>query len=278
MPQGSDKLPSISDVASFSAEYPVAIHVAPLHAVKGILARGAILAKSDLDPERQRITTRGIDEALGFRHFVHLYVPRRPSEWWSLPILAAQLGPSPVAPFPHVAISLATSSLADDECTLCLWNVAVSRPAVTGVCRGGNWTRGTAPHRIVEVWRRFAANKPSTAVSRGFWNEGSSVPTLRGDQIRDHLGLLRLAPRRTPELLLRGPIPLSRAINLSVFAAEDLECVRRLGPTIPVKLQRLEGYDSSHSQTAEWRRRIEEYFTADLPYPATLDFDRVRPK
>src|SRR5207244_3657576 len=108
------------------------------------------------------------------------------------------------------------------------------------------------------------------------WNEGLSVPTLRGDQIRDHLGLLRLAPRGTPELLLRGPIPLARASSLSVFAAEDLECVRRLGPTIPVKLQTLEGYDSSHTKTAEWRRLIEEYFAADAPYPATLDFDRVR--
>ena len=45
-----------------------------------VTTTGAILARSDLDQERKRITTRGIDEALGLRHIVHLYLPSRLSE------------------------------------------------------------------------------------------------------------------------------------------------------------------------------------------------------
>lgn len=126
-------------MASFSGKYPVAVHVLPLTALKQVLARGGLLAKSEIPVCQQRRTTRGVDVALGFTDVVHCYLSARPENWLTLPILAAQLGPSCDPPFPHVALTLPTSSLTDDECTICLWNIAVSRPQVKDHCRGGNW-------------------------------------------------------------------------------------------------------------------------------------------
>lgn len=97
----------------------------------------------------------------------------------------------------------ATAALADADCTLCNWNIAVSRPGVPGVAKGGNWTRGTNPERIAEVWRAFRAINPDPRTARGFWGE-PEVPVLAGPQIAGNLPLLGRAPQKTPELLLRS--------------------------------------------------------------------------
>jgi hypothetical protein len=210
-------------VASFSSRYPVAVHVIPLQALKGVIAGGALLAKRHIPACQQRRTTRRIDSALGFTGVVHFYLSASPESWSAIPILAAQLGPSRDPPFPHVALALATQALTDDECTICLWNIAVSRPQTTGY-RGGNWTRGTSPERIADVWKRFRATKPSLRVARGHWN-AALVPTLEGHQIASNLSLLSRAAGGCPELLLRAPVSLAGRARVCVFSKEDADLV-----------------------------------------------------
>jgi hypothetical protein len=264
-------------MAAFSTAYPVAVHVLPLHALKGVLDSGALLAKAGLQQNRQRVTTRSVDQALGFGDMVHFYLPRHPADWGALPILAAQLRPSLIAPFPHVALSLTTSELTDEECTLCMWNIAISRPKVEGVCQGGNWARGTSAASIEAVWRHFARTKPPVETARGHWNPGFLVPTVKESQIGPSLRLLRRAPRQSPELLLRGPVALTRLRRLHVFSEEDAECVRVLTGGPEVELNSVSGYDSTCSETNAWRRQIKAYFSGGAPYPRDLDPDRIRP-
>ena len=119
-------------MASFSARYPRAVHILPLHALKSIWRSGALLSKASLESDQTaavRPTTSGVDEALGFQHEVHFYLLGYAQPWEVAPILAAQLGPSSAAPFPHVALECPTAALSDGSCIVCLWNIAVSRPA-----------------------------------------------------------------------------------------------------------------------------------------------------
>jgi hypothetical protein len=162
-----------------------------------------------------RATTSRTDVALGLCDYVHFYLCRPRTKWIELPILEAQLlGRRTAAPFPHLVLETSTRELTDGECTLCLWNAAVSRPAVKGYCRGGNWTRGTAPDRIIEVWRRFRETGPDASRARGYWNGGIQVPTLCGRQIRRALPLLPRAPRGIPELPLNSPVSLRNGFKL----------------------------------------------------------------
>jgi hypothetical protein len=246
-------------MASFSSKYPVAVHVLPLPALKQVLARGALLAKSEIPVCQQRRSTRGVDSALGFTGVVHLYLSAFPENGSALPILAAQIGPSRDPPFPHVVLALPTRTLTDDECAICLWNIAVSRPRVANLCEGGNWARGTAPERIAEVWQRFRATQPALEAARGHWNGAALVPTLEGRQIANNLPLLSRAAGRSPELLLRAPVSLGRDARLCVFSKEDAACVDRLGPGLPMELHAWPEYDAGCPDTAAWRHRIDAY-------------------
>jgi hypothetical protein len=176
---------------------------------------------------------------------------------------------------------MATRELADAECTLCLWNAAVSRPAVEGHCLGGNWTRGTAPSRIIEVWQRFRETNPDVRRARGHWNDPIQLPTLRGDQIRCALPLLRLAPRQMPELLLRSPLAIRNRFTLWVFSEEDLQVVHFLDDllelnALDVRIHAMPGYEFQSEPTRARRAAIAAYFSGQAPFPAGLDFDRKR--
>ena len=91
---------------------------------------------------------------------MHFYLLKSSSRWEDIPILQAQLLDGRGGPFPHAALEIQTDGLDDQDCTLCFWNSAVSRPKVPGDCEGGNWTRGTDPARILEVWRLFREQRP----------------------------------------------------------------------------------------------------------------------
>lgn len=262
-------------LASFSSRYPLAVHVLPLHALKGVLASGALVAKSQIPVSQQRRTTRGVDASLGFTDVVHFYLSRPPEAWRNLPILETQLCPSSDPPFPHVALALLTSSLTDEECAICLWNIAVSRPQVAGL-RGGNWTRGTKPERIAQVWQSFKDSKPSMERARGQWNAPARVPTLEGPQITQGLSLFSRAAGRCPELLLRAPVSLRDGFRLWVFSKEDADVAGSLMPTLPMELHAWPGYDAICPETESWRDRIRAYFEGSAPYPKDLDFDRIR--
>jgi hypothetical protein len=269
-------------MATFSYEFPRAVHVLPLQALRGILEERALLAKKDLVRRvtaAVRATTSLTDAALGLSDYVHFYLLGDGASWESVPILATQLLPGREAPFPHVALETPTSSLEDDDCTLCLWNIAVSRPGVPGVCQGGNWTRGTNPNRIAEVWRAFRNSTPTPERARGYWNDPIQVPTLRGSQIERGLCLLGRAASGMPELLLRAPVQVDGRFTLWVFSDDDMASVTALQHAlggVQVRHYAMRGYESTDLTTRTWRSRIDSYFTRRAPFPATLDFDRRR--
>lgn len=262
-------------MASYSPLYPIALHVLPLHALKGVLERRALLSKGQ--HALSRPSTAEVDRALGFAGFVHFYLVDSPARIFELPILQAQLRRSSRPPFPHVVLELRTSSLADSDSLICNWNLAVSRPA-THQTRGGNWTRGTDPARIAEVWRLFRAGQPTSDRARGYFNDPHLVPTLKHQQIRPNLHLLRTAPRRMPELLLRSPVGLRQCAGLHFFSDQDLRSARLLGPPcLPGAIYRYPGY-SEDVVAGETRRRIEAYFRAPRRKQVPeFDFDAVRP-
>lgn len=262
-------------LASFSRLYPLAFHVAPLHALKGIWARRALLSKGDAG--RARPTTERIDRALGMDGFVHFYLAKSPERVFELPILMAQLRPSTRPPFPHVVLELPTAALSDSESVICNWNLAVSRPRTAEV-KGGNWARGTNPERIAAVWRSLRASNPPCTKARGYFNDPYLVPTLLGRQICNDLALLRRAPRGMPELLLRAPVHLSRCSRLLVFSPRDFTAVQLLGELLlPGADYQYPGY-AGDLVPAETRRKIEGYFASrGDTKPPDFNFDAVRP-
>jgi hypothetical protein len=268
-------------MATFSARYPRAVHVLPLHALKNISDRQGLIGKTisvSQEPRPRRATTNKVDAALGFYDVVHFYLARQVTGWDSFPILAAQLGPNLSPPFPHVALECGTEPLADDDCVICLWNVAVSRPTVPGV-KGGNWARGTSPDRIASVWRAFRKEQPTVEGARGYWNDPFLVPTLKGKQIQERLDLFTRAPRGIPELLLQSPVLVGGNYTLWAFSSADL-CVVETLETLPrglqIRFSPYSNYVSDAPQTAEWRKRIVKYFSDSEPFPIDLDFDRNR--
>lgn len=246
----------------------------PLPFWRDVVASGSLLPKARL--ETARPTTEQIDRALGFDGFVHLYLAQGPHRIPDLPILSAQLQPARKPPFPHVVLELHTAGVEDAECQICNWNLAVSRPGVPGVAKGGNWTRGTKPSRILEVWDALRATNPSPSKAKGYFGD-ARIPTLQGEQIRENLALLNKAPRKMPELLLSGAVPLSRFARLIAFSATDRRQVAEAGlEVLPIELNTVEGYGND-SVPRSLRRRIEAYFSGE-DTPTGWDFDAVRPR
>ena len=263
-------------MASLSAAFPLAYHVLPLHALKGIARERALLGKAGRVFSRP--TTSTIDRSLGFGDVVHLYLATSAKSLTDLPILRAQLGPSSRPSFPHLALEMVTSGLDDDEVRVCNWNLAVSRPAVPGLCRGGNWTRGTDADRIAEVWSAFQDGHPDAKRARGFFNDDQLVPTLTGPQVRSNPALLHARRGRTPELLLRPPVLLERFSRLIAFSPADAELARTYGAdSLPVSLETFPCY-STASVPAALRSQIVSFFDSDAAeLGRALRFDSVRP-
>ena len=226
-----------------------------------------------------RETTFGTDIVLGLSDHVHFYLLRRDMRFEELPILATQLLPSTEPPFPHIALERETVKLTDEDCTLCLWNIAVSRPTVPDVCKGGNWTRGTNPARVHEVWRAFRSTSPTIEKARGCWNDKIEVPTLKGDQIARHLRLLPLAPRGMPELLLASPVALGCDFTVWTFSEEDRAVVAQAvgdSESMTVRCHIMPSYDARTPRTHLWRQRAEAYFNGKEPFPRDPNFDGRR--
>lgn len=263
-------------MASYSNHSPLAYHVFPLSAARGIWAASALRAKAHLGEDgRARRTTRAIDEALGFADFVHLYLPRAGARFEDLPILGAQLGAAGKPAVPHAAIVIDTRALADEDCTLCNWNVAVGRPGVPGVCKGGNWARGTNAARVAEVWAAFRATSPSLRRARGFWL-GPKVPIVPGDRIAEHWPLMR--GRKVSELRLRSPFAFPPGTVVHAFSNADARSLARLGPPAPngrVEVTPLHGYPIDDDPLGPTRDVLDRYLAGEGPAP-DIDFDGRR--
>lgn len=208
-------------MASFSHTHPFAYHAFPLTAARSIPGRGVLLGKDDLGAAGQaRHTTAAVDRLLGFSKFVHLYLPPRGATLAMLPILGAQVQPAQEAVCPHAVLAAPTAGLADDACTICNWNIAVSRPGVAGGKKGGNWNRRTKPEIIAEQWRAFRAMAPDARRARGFWGE-HAVPVLAGSQIAANPRLVGRDPKHPPELLLRSPARIFAGATILAFSRAD---------------------------------------------------------
>ena len=260
-------------MASFSSAFPLAYHAFPLHAAPGLVRQGALMGKGNAVAARP--TTGAVDHALGFAAFVHLYLVRGGGWVDRLPILGAQLGPSPDPPFPHAVLELPTATVEDHEAVVCNWNLAVSRPGVEGVAKGGNWTRGTRPGRIREVWEALRATSPSPEKARGFFNGSRVVPTLEGRQLALHHRLMRRAPGGIPELLLTPPVPLRRFARVVAFSAPDADLLRRLGWPLPVEEQSFPGYQADRVPS-DVRRQLTALCAGDDVQEEAFSSDRVR--
>ena len=102
--------------------------------------------------------------------------------------------------------------------------------------------------------------------ARGYWNGEIQLPTLSGEQIRGALPLLRRAPRKMPELLLKSPVSLVNRFTLWAFSDDDLRVVHLLptlldANTVNPRIHPLPGYDSTAQRTRAWRTIIEAYFS-----------------
>lgn len=255
-------------MARFSDAYPYAYHAFPLHAARSIWRSGELLSKAQ-SPIR-RASTGNVDQLLGFADYVHLYLPRRDTRAQDLPIVRTQLKPSKVPPFPHAVLRLDTTELSDEQCTICCWNIAVSRPKAGGL-RGGNWTRGTRGSRIRDHWRTFRAESPVLKRARGYWHAPFEVPVLKGQEIANNLSLLKTA--RCPELLLRSPLSLGDGMDLLVFSVRDRELLEILedGPDLEVSLLSFSDYEGPPKHVA---RSIADHFRGGPLL--RMDFDRRR--
>jgi len=266
-------------VASFSNTHPFAYHAFPLTAARSIWARGVLLGKDDLGPAGPaRRTVAATDRRLGFSKFVHFYLPQRRATHADLPILGAQLQLAQEPACPHAVLVVPTTDLADEACTICNWNIAVSRPEVPGVVRGGNWTRGTNPERIADIWRKFRATTPDPVKARGFWGE-PEVPVLAGPQIAANLRLLARAPQKTPELLLRSPARVFAGATILAFSRADLTSLQSLGPTpdgAALALAEFPGYDPAGDPLGPHRRHLDDYLAGHRNDAPPIDFDAIR--
>lgn len=260
----------------FTEKYPVAFHVFPLNRARKLWESKKLLGKQELAAEMTRRTSRDADRQLGFGNVVHWYLGRSSESVSSLPVLLAQMSPSPMPAIPHAALELVTSELEIAELRVCNWNVAVSRPAVAGYCQGGNWTRGTDSVRIAEVWRRFRDCRPDLRRARGFWKKDYCVPLLEGSEVIDHLNLLSRAAGRRPELILDSGFAIDRCTRVLVFCNQDKESIGLAGPppgNLPVKVERLSCGEVSCSD--EVRAEVESELRGLRT--ANLDFDAIRP-
>ncbi|MDC0718997.1 hypothetical protein [Nannocystis bainbridge] len=267
-------------MASFSSTHPFAYHVFPLTAARSIWRLGALHGKDDLGALGAiRRTTGDLDRLLGFSRFVHFYLPRQGTTPAELPILGAQLQPSRVPPCPHAMLVVPTAPLTDEDATICNWNIAVSRPTVEGVCKGGNWTRGTNPEWILDRWRRFRATNPEPERARGFWGE-PHVPIVAGPQIAANLRLLGRAPRKTPELLLRSPARVFAGAKVIAFSRADLASLQRLGAApdgAALELGTFPGYDPDGDPLGPRRGLLDDFLAGLRDAPPPIDFDAIRP-
>jgi len=266
-------------MASFSHTHPFAYHAFPLTAARSIWSHGVLLGKDDLGAAGQaRRTTAAVDRVLGFSKFVHLYLLPRGATPAMLPILGAQLQPAQEAVCPHALLVVPTAGLDDNACTICNWNIAVSRPGVPDGKKGGNWNRRTNPELIAEQWRAFRAITPDARRARGFWGE-LAVPVLAGPQIAANLRLVSRDPKRPPELLLRSPARVFAGATILAFSRADLTSLQQLGsPPDDAALAPAEfpNYDPDGDPLGPHRRHLNDYLAGRRDDAPPIDFDAIR--
>jgi hypothetical protein len=254
-------------MASFSSEFPYAIHLFPLHAWKSIEASGRLLSKKDrgeIGLTIERRSSGEVDRALGFTDHVHFYLSRT-GDSSDASILASKMGRA--KPFPHLALRISTRHLEDKDCIVSCWNIARSKPRV------GFWPPGTTPSQIREEWDRFRGSRPGAA-SRGHWVDPLAVPVLMPSHFGTQEALLRT---KGEELLLRSPFGFGAAEpQLWSFSSWDTRSLLLLGkPTLRLVSKVVKGYTSMPADPVDTATRdaINDYLTSPSAPLPDLDFD-----
>jgi hypothetical protein len=224
----------------------------------------ALLAKSVL-LNRRGVAVRATsqtDVELGLHEYVQFYFCRRSTQSTDVLIIRSTNSRH------RRSAAVSSSGLGDcdsrtdrPECTLCLWNAAIGRPAVGGHCRGGNWSRGTAPRRILEHFARLVR----IHTARADIGMEHSIADACGDQIRRALPMVRHAPG-VPELPLKSPVSLRDRFTLSAFSDDDLQVVHLLptlsdADTLNTRIHSLPGCDCTAQCAFKWRTMIAAYFS-----------------
>ena len=271
-------------MASFTGTHRYAYHVFPLQALKPIREDKALFSKAN-DKRKvslKRNTSAAVDAALGFEDFVHFYLPKGEAIHFSkLSILGAQLNESEDRAFPHIALVVDTANLEDRDCTVCNFNIAVSRLSYTGV-KGGNHARGKSAEKIKSHWRGFREENPELQRRRySQWVEGFEVPILTGSEITRNPQWVGFGTK-VAELLIRGQYNLHEADRFYCFSRYDLQSVAMMPghPRVDLALSHshsLGWYSEQDRVAPEDRKSIEQYFAdPNAVFPSELDCHRIR--
>lgn len=271
-------------MASFTKTHRFAYHVVPLHALKPVWESKALLSKRHAQRKisLSRRTTAAIDAALGFEDYVHFYLPKGQTlDFSKLSILSAQIGESLAPAFPHVVLVIDTSRLTDHACTVCNFNVAVSRPSY-GEVKPGNHARGTSAEKILKHWHGFRAGSPDAVQLRyGEWVDGLEVPVLTSESIAQNPQFVGMGSKsKVVELLIRNQYDLHEDDRFYCFSAFDLNSVSVMPASPQLKLAPSNPflwYASEDRVAPKDRRAIEQYFAGTATgIPSNVDCDRIR--
>jgi hypothetical protein len=280
--------------ASFLSDFPSAFHCIPLHLVKPIWESRILFSKADLQEVGsgiQRATSGEKDRMLGFHHFIHFYLPKcQKLEFSALPILHTQLKESAISPFPHVVLEVPSSKLRDRDCTICNFNIALSKPKFEGGNGCGMHNRNASADSVLAHWRGFRSSNPSRkALRHSFWHKGLEVPVIAGSRITiapDKVGS-GASPRFTAngnrikvvELLLQSPFEIPDRVRLHVFSESDGDSLRELFPDLQIQVRDdagFEWYRESDRVSPTVRKAIDDYFCSSEKSLPELDFDVIR--
>lgn len=205
-------------------------HIAPLHYLPFIARSRSLKSKTTLRDEgfgeaHFRSKSKKLDVHRGFGDYIHLSTVDRP------PILDAKLSGG----FPHICLSVPTTSLNGIDFDLCRYNVAMCRQ----LRRDGKpgFTEGPA---------------------NGWYYDDNQIPIARTE--REQGQLIRSRNGEMLEVLVKPPLALPNNTQVSVFDGRDhevaLEILERLNIPWTVSLAN----DSNYTA-------LPEYSEACIPQP-----------
>lgn len=168
-------------------------HVAPLHYLPFIARSNSLKSKATLRQEgfaetHFRSKSKHLDAQRGFGDYVHLSTVGRP------PILGAKLSGG----FPHICLSVPTTSLNGVDFDLCRYNVAMSRQL-----------------------RRDGRPGFAEGPANGWYYDNHQIPIARTEGEQGQL--IQSRNGEMLEVLVKPPFPLPNNTRVSVFSGRDRE-------------------------------------------------------
>lgn len=224
-------------------------HVAPLHYLPFIARSKTLKSKVTLRHEgfaetHFRSKSNHLDQQRGFGDYIHLSTVGRP------PILHAKLSGG----FPHVCLSVPTTSLNGEDFDLCRYNVAMSRQ----LRRGGKpgFAEGPANGRYYDQYQ--------IPIARTELEQRQLIQSRNGEML---------------EVLVKPPLALPDNTQVSVFSVGDLEAVRKILEQLNAPWPVLLANAPSYTARPEYSDACEQFIAISLDDENWrgngLEFDRV---